>query len=57
MNSFFSVIVPLYNKANYIYDTLQSVLNQTYKHFEIIVIDDGSSNNSLGVIKKLLIHV
>lgn len=53
MNSLFSVIVPLYNKADYIYDTLQSVLNQTYKHFEIIVIDDGSSDNSLGVIKKI----
>ena len=51
MNSLFSIIVALYNKADYIYDTLQSVLNQTYKNFEIIVIDDGSSDNSLEVVK------
>lgn len=53
MDSLFSVIVPLYNKADYIYDTLQSVLAQTYKDFELIVIDDGSSDNSLEVVEKV----
>jgi len=48
-----SVIIPLYNKENYILKTLESVLNQTFKDFEIIVIDDGSTDNS---VNRILIH-
>jgi glycosyltransferase involved in cell wall biosynthesis len=44
-----SVIVPLYNKEKYITQTINSVLNQTYKDFEIIVINDGSTDKSLAV--------
>lgn len=53
MDIIFSVIIPLYNKADYIYDTLESVLTQTYENFEIIVVDDGSSDDSLSVIQKI----
>ena len=53
MDSLFSIIVPLYNKADYIYDTLQSVLGQTYKKFELIVIDDGSNDNSLKIVEEI----
>lgn len=42
-----SVCIPCYNAENYILETLQSLLNQTYKNFEIIVIDDGSEDNSI----------
>ena len=48
----FSVIVPNYNKAPYIADCLNSIYGQTYKNFEVIVIDDGSTDNSLEEIKK-----
>ena len=37
----FSIVIPLYNKANYIENTLKSVLNQTFTDYEIIVINDG----------------
>ena len=47
----FSIIIPLYNKAPYIAKALQSIVNQTYKKFELIVINDGSTDNSLEVAK------
>lgn len=43
----FSIIIPLYNKEKYIYNTIQSVLGQTYEDFEIIVVNDSSTDNSL----------
>ena len=50
----FSVIIPNYNSEEYIEKCLNSVLNQTFKDFEIIVIDDISSDNSVSKIKSLL---
>lgn len=44
--AFFSVIIPLYNKENFIENTIQSVLDQTFQDFEIIVINDGSIDKS-----------
>jgi len=48
---FFSVVIPLYNKENYIEDTLKSVLNQTFCDFEVIIVNDGSTDNSLEKVK------
>lgn len=45
----FSIIIPLYNKADYIAETLKSVLNQTYCDYEVIVVNDSSTDNSLEV--------
>jgi glycosyltransferase involved in cell wall biosynthesis len=47
----FSVIIPLYNKIDYIFNTICSVLNQTVGEFEIIVVDDGSTDGSPEVVK------
>lgn len=42
-----SIVTPMYNSSMYILETLDSVFNQTYQHFEIILIDDASTDNTL----------
>lgn len=49
----FSVIVPLYNKEHYIEKTISSILNQSYIDFEIIVVNDGSTDNSVQVVERI----
>ena len=49
-NILFSIIIPTYNRANLIGKTIASILKQTYTNFEIIVVDDGSSDNTEEVI-------
>jgi len=46
-----SVIIPVYNGANYIKDALESVFSQTYKDYEIIVVNDGSTDDSEIILK------
>lgn len=48
---FFSVVIPLYNKEDYIANTLKSVLNQTFTDFEIVIVNDGSTDRSLEIVK------
>ena len=46
-----SVIMPVYNGASFISKTIESILNQTYKNFELLILDDFSSDNSIEIIK------
>ncbi len=56
MIPFFSVVIPLYNKENYIYNTLKSVLSQSFQDFEIIIVNDGSTDGSLGELSRIQDH-
>ena len=48
-----SVVIPLYNKEKQIAGTLQTVLDQTCQDFEIVIVNDGSTDGSVGEIKKI----
>lgn len=47
-----SIIVPVFNKGKYIKDCIESLLNQTKKGIEIVIVNDGSTDNSLSIIKE-----
>ncbi len=47
-----SVLIPLYNAEKYFNECMQSIINQTYKNIEVIIVDDGSTDNSLSIAKK-----
>ena len=49
-----SVITPMYNDERYIIQTIKSVINQTYSHWELILIDDASTDNTIPLVKALI---
>ncbi|WP_047545172.1 glycosyltransferase family 2 protein [Psychroserpens sp. Hel_I_66] len=52
MNPFFSVVISVYNKEDYISGTIRSVINQTFQDFEVIIVNDGSTDKSLKIINQ-----
>ena len=51
-NDLISIILPVYNSEQYISTTIKSVLNQTYKNFELIIVNDGSIDKSDEICKE-----
>lgn len=47
-----SVFMPCYNSLHFVEETIKSVLNQTYKNFDFIIVDDGSTDGTLNILKK-----
>lgn len=52
MDSRLSIIIPVYNNENYLRSSLQSVLAQTYPDFEVLVVDDGSTDGSRAICQE-----
>ena len=50
----FSVIIPLYNKAAYVEKAIRSVAAQTFREFEVIVVDDGSTDDGMEIVQRLI---
>jgi len=48
-----SIVIPLYNKEKQIAHTLQSVFNQTFQDYEIVIVNDGSTDNSVEIVKQI----
>lgn len=47
-----SVVIPTYNRSEFLYEAINSVFHQTYQDFEVIVVDDGSTDNTESIISK-----
>lgn len=48
-----SIIMPVYNVSKYVEHSIKSLMNQTYHNLEILVVDDGSTDNSYEICKSL----
>ena len=51
LNPLISVILPVYNAEKFLNESINSILEQTYTHFELIIVNDGSTDGTLDIIK------
>ena len=51
-----SIVTPAYNNEKYIEETINSILNQTHQNFEIIVVDDYSSDKTIELVENLMMN-
>jgi glycosyltransferase involved in cell wall biosynthesis len=56
MNPFFSIILPTYNRAYILERTIESVINQQFQDWELLIIDDGSKDNTSEIVNTFMIH-
>ena len=49
----FSIVIPLYNKEKQIANTIKSIQNQTFQEFEMVIVNDGSTDNSVEIVKQI----
>ena len=50
----FSIVIPLYNKSAYITKTLNSIKNQNYQDYEVVIVNDGSTDNSIEIVEDFI---
>ena len=51
--AFFTIVIPLFNKSNYISNTIESVLAQTFQDFEVLIVEDCSTDASLKMVSAI----
>ena len=51
---FFSIVIPTYNRAHIVPETISSVQSQTFSNWELIIIDDGSTDNTKEVVQDII---
>ena len=51
MSELVSIVIPVYNSEQFLKESLESIINQTYSNIEIICVNDGSTDNSLEILK------
>ncbi len=56
LNPFFSIVIPAYNRVSFLPDTIKSISKQDFDSYEIIVIDDGSTDNTVEILRQLEIE-
>ena len=50
-----TVLMPAYNASNYIGEAIESVLKQTFSEFELLIVDDGSTDNTADIIRRFIL--
>lgn len=56
MSECISVLIPMYNRELFIEKSLNSILNQTFTNLDIIIYDDGSHDNSVNIVRKMMVN-